>query len=50
MLHTSCQTILNNIDHRAIDSIDVLRRHISGLSVSEQRETLSLLLSDHNVG
>ena len=32
-----------------IDSIDVLRRHISGLSASEQRETLSLLLSDHNV-
>ena len=32
-----------------IDSIDVLRRHINGLSASEQRETLSQLLSDHNV-
>ena len=32
-----------------IDCIDVLRKHISGLSASEQREHVSMPLSDHSV-
>ena len=32
-----------------IDSIDVLRTHVSSLSLSEQQETLSMMLSDENV-